>query len=77
DRLAALLGKKLPVGNVSLAQYSDLASVSADAQAAVTRMLRADILEGKSGKLVDPQGSLTRYEAATILHRFLKATAAK
>lgn len=55
----------------SLAQFSDSDDVAAYAQAQAAALVDAGIINGKNGKIA-PQDSLTRAEAAVILHRIWK-----
>lgn len=50
--------------------YNDLASISDWAYEAVCWMHMTGVVDGKPGKLLDPQGSLTRAEAAAMLYRY-------
>ncbi|MFC5530861.1 endo-1,4-beta-xylanase [Cohnella yongneupensis] len=66
-RAAKAAGKTLPVAD-SLAAFSDAASVSPYARDSVSALVGAGIVQGTNGKL-EPQGFLTRAEAAVILKR--------
>ncbi len=50
--------------------YSDIAEVSDWAYEAMCWMSMNQVLNGKPGNLLDPQGSATRAEAATMLYRY-------
>ena len=54
-----------------LAQFSDSTSVSASARTAVAAMVQAGVIVGDGGGRLNPQGTLTRAEMATILYRAL------
>ena len=51
--------------------FSDAASVSSWAEAAMDWAVDKGLLTGKPGNLLDPQGSVTRAEAATLIQRLL------
>ena len=52
--------------------YADVADISEWAFSAVAFLTIKNIIQGKPGRLFDPQGNATRAEAATILMRFLE-----
>lgn len=57
-----------------LAGFSDADEVSFWARDAVAGMIRAGIVEGKEGKLLNPQASMTRAETAALMQRLLQIT---
>ena len=52
--------------------FSDGASVSSWAAGAVDWAVSQGLLTGKPGNLLDPQGGVSRAEAATLLARLLR-----
>ena len=66
---AKKLGYSLPATQDAVI-FSDNAQISGWAAAEVKAMQQAGILAGKSGNKFDPQGTVTRAEAATVLRRF-------
>ena len=52
--------------------FADHAQISSWAKDAVKAMQQAGVLSGKENNRFDPQGSATRAEAATVLHRFVE-----
>jgi len=52
--------------------YADVANISDWAFSAVAFLTIKSIIQGKPGRLFDPQGLVTRAEAATIFMRFLE-----
>ena len=52
--------------------FADNAQISSWAKDAVKAMQQAGVLSGKENNRFDPQGSATRAEAATVLHRFVE-----
>ena len=56
----------------SLADFNDADQVSTWAKDAMRWAVSSGILTGKPGKRLDPQGTATRAEIATMLRRFLK-----
>ncbi|CAM4461150.1 putative peptidase/beta-mannanase [Paenibacillus endophyticus] len=50
--------------------FADLAQVSDWAQEAMRWAVEAQLITGKTGGLLDPQGKSTRAEVAALLHRF-------
>ena len=52
--------------------FADNAQISSWAKDAVKAMQQAGVMSGKANNLFDPKGSVTRAEAATILHRFVE-----
>jgi uncharacterized repeat protein (TIGR02543 family) len=59
----------LPVARQA-APFADGANISAWAKAAVTAIQQTGVIVGKTGNRFDPQGNMTRGEAATVLRRF-------
>ena len=51
--------------------FADESSIAAYAQAVVDWARANGVIEGKTGNLFDPKGSLTRAQTAAILHRYL------
>jgi hypothetical protein len=77
EQLAAILyryagdaGADLPEAR-AYPGFSDDASTSEYAKAAVTALYRAEVINGKPNNRFDPKGSATRAEFATMIHRFL------
>ena len=65
---ARYIGGLEVVGSASdYASMSDAASVSRYARQSMGWCFRNKIISGKSGNLIDPQGSTTRAEAAKML----------
>lgn len=56
-------------GDVVLARFPDSASVSASARTAVATMVQAGVIQGNGQGQLNPKGTLTRAEMATILYR--------
>jgi len=54
--------------------FSDQTGIAMAARAAVTRLNRARIINGRPGNLFDPNGRLTRAEFAAMLQRFIWAS---
>ena len=52
--------------------FKDASNVSNYAKTTVQWAVGSGLIKGKSGDLLDPQGTATRAEIATILHRFLE-----
>lgn len=69
NNYATYAGKTLPSGTTVTAV--DSAKVSAWAKDAVDAMMKAGIVNGKPGNLIDPQGLATRAEVATMLQRYV------
>lgn len=65
------LGYDLPA-TLEAVTFADDANISAWAKPAVKAMQQAGILAGKDGGRFDPQGTATRAEVATVLHRFVE-----
>ena len=65
------LGYDLPA-TLEAVTFTDDANISAWAKSAVKAMQQAGILAGKDGNRFDPQGTATRAEVATVLHRFVE-----
>lgn len=63
---------KASAGTADLSAFADGAKVSAWARDAVAWAVGRDILTGKGGRRLDPQGTATRAEAAAILRRFVE-----
>lgn len=57
---------------VDLSEFFDWSHISPWAQDAVLWAVNAGILQGNEQKLLSPQGTCTRAQAATIMYRFLK-----
>ncbi|WP_209346359.1 S-layer homology domain-containing protein [Flavonifractor sp. AGMB03687] len=55
--------------DVVLARFPDSASVSASARTAVATMVQAGVIQGNGQGQLNPKGTLTRAEMATILYR--------
>lgn len=54
--------------------YVDISDVSEWAYEAMCRMSKNGIVNGKSGKILDPKGNATRAEAATMLYRYCEVS---
>ncbi|ENZ39384.1 hypothetical protein HMPREF1085_05393 [Enterocloster bolteae 90A9] len=65
------LGYELPA-TLEAVTFVDNASISSWSAEAVKAMQQAGILAGKDGNRFDPQGTATRAEVATVLHRFVE-----
>ena len=52
---------------------TDVAAIPSWAFAAVTVMYKAEIINGKTGGVFDPNANITRAEAAAMIERFMKA----
>ena len=52
--------------------FADNAQISSWAKDALKAMQQAGVMSGKANNLFDPQGNVTRAEAATVLHRFVE-----
>ena len=63
---------KAKVGTADLSAFADGAKVSDWAKDAMTWAVSQGILTGKDGQRLDPQGTATRAEVATILQRFVE-----
>lgn len=62
--------KDMPGANVNvLNRFSDVASVAESAKPAVAAMVQAGVIQGNGLGQLNPKGTLTRAEMATILHR--------
>jgi hypothetical protein len=61
----------ITVVDASRSGFADRASVSDWAEAAVDWAVSVNLITGKPGNLLDPQGNATRAEVATILMRFM------
>ena len=62
--------KDMPGANVNvLNRFSDVASVAESAKPAVAAMVQAGVIQGNGLGQLNPNGTLTRAEMATILHR--------
>jgi len=53
--------------------FADSDKISAYAEEAVKEMQMAGLLNGKVNNLFDPQGTATRSEVSSVLHRFVVA----
>ncbi len=78
EQLAVMLGNYARTIGFTLPKlrgetsFADSDLVSAYAQAAVQQMQMANLINGRSGNLFDPQGIATRAEASAVLHRFVE-----
>lgn len=72
-RYAQLQGCDVAAAGDSLSAYADGDSVSDWAAEAMAWAVDAGVLSGKDGSLLDPQGQLTRAEAAQILSNLVQA----
>lgn len=57
----------------NLEAFSDAGSVNAYAETPLRWAVEQGIINGKDGKILDPQGSASRAEVAAMLERFVKA----
>jgi len=79
EALCAILDRFTAYANLSLAQIADSDGfvdtdlVSDWAQKGVTAALKSGLITGKPGQIIDPPGTATRAEVATILQRLVKA----
>jgi hypothetical protein len=58
----------------TLADFTDADKVSSESSNAVQWAVGSGLLSGKGGNVLDPSGTVTRAEAATILQRFIQIT---
>ena len=65
------LGYELPA-TLEAVTFADNGKISTWSAEAVKAMQQAGILAGKDGNRFDPQGTATRAEVATVLHRFVE-----
>ena len=74
EQLAVMLYRYAgsPAAEGSLTGFADAASVSAWAQDAMEWAVAEGILTGKNGSALDPQGTASRAEVATMLMRFVQ-----
>ena len=78
EQLAAILQRYTAYKNVTveetgdLSQFVDAGEISPWAQDSIEWAVGAELLSGKDGGRLDPQGGTTRAEVATILQRFLE-----
>jgi len=54
--------------------FSDAANISDYAQKALIICYRAGLIDYKSGSIIDPKGTVTRAETASIIYKFLETT---
>jgi hypothetical protein len=77
EQLAAMLwkyaGSPAAADSQGLASFKDGGEISAYAQNALAWANQEEIINGKGGGLLDPQGKATRAEAAQIFMNYLKA----
>ena len=79
EQLCTILARYLDYAGLTLPEtstaggFSDTASVSPWASDAVSMALRAGLLTGKPGGLIDPQGQASRAEIAVMLQRFVES----
>ena len=73
-RYAAYMGYDTDAAN-SLASYRDSGSISPFAQKPLQWANGAGLISGRTADTLDPLGSVTRAEVASILHRFVKNVA--
>lgn len=71
-RYAKLQGYDVTAAGGSLSAYADGDSVSDWAAEAMAWAVDAGVFSGKDGGLLDPQGQLTRAEAAQILTNLIQ-----
>ena len=79
EQMAAILYRyeqfsgKIPRDTVANKVFADSGSISEYAKIPVAALVTQGIITGKHGNLFDPQGSATRAEVATVIHRFMEA----
>ena len=56
----------------NLDKFKDADKITDYAKTAMQWAVGSDLVKGKSGNLLDPQGTATRAEIATMLHRFIE-----
>ena len=71
NRYSDSMNYKLPSNRSDFVK--DVAEIPSWAFAAVTVMYKAEIINGKSGGIFDPNANITRAEAAAMIERFMKA----
>ena len=71
NRYSDFMNYKLPVKRSNF--VTDVAEIPAWAFAAVNVMYKAEIINGKTGGVFDPNANITRAEAAAMIERFMKA----
>ena len=71
NRYSDFMNYKLPVNRIDF--VADGAEIPMWAFVAVTVMYKAEIINGKSGGIFDPNANITRAEAAAMIERFMKA----
>jgi hypothetical protein len=71
-RYAEFANRQFPV-TLQYDTFTDDADIAGYAQQAIQTLAGGGILSGKPGGLFDPQGSATRAEVASVLHRFIEA----
>ncbi|MCL2337317.1 MAG: S-layer homology domain-containing protein, partial [Firmicutes bacterium] len=69
-RYAQFTGSALS-GTVADKQFADLNKISDYAKKPVNALVARGIVSGKPGNLFDPQGTATRAEVASMLHRYM------
>ncbi len=80
EQMAVLILRFAEYANIELAVessgivFDDKDKISSWAAEYVSAAQRSSLIEGKSNKLFDPQGTATRAEVATILKRFIENT---
>ncbi len=62
--------KEIAVITLMPPDFADEAEISEFANAAIDRVVVAEIMEGKPGNIFDPQGNATRGELAKVLYEF-------
>ena len=72
-RFADYAGKKLPETR-TYSLFRDDADIANYAKDAVAEFFKAGVLNGKPNNKFDPQGNVTRAEAAAMLHRVMEAS---
>jgi len=60
---------------VDYSGFDDSADIDSNTAAAVERLFKAGVINGKPGNIFDPSGSATRAELATMLKRFIELIA--
>jgi hypothetical protein len=65
---------KTPSNTAAAKKFADGSKIDSYAQSAVNALVQQGMLGGKPGNLFDPQGTATRAEVASMLHRFTTAS---
>lgn len=68
---AKAYGYDTTLGGMAIREYADYDSISAYALPSMNWAVASGIIKGKDGNTLDPQGTATRAEIATMLERFI------